>query len=61
MLIALKRPNILITWNTDTGKIVNYHQCHGFDFTKFIKHTEWNGTCLMKEMREAKSNVDKKE
>jgi len=25
LLIALKKPNILVTWNTDTGKIINYH------------------------------------
>jgi hypothetical protein len=31
-LIALKKPNILITWNLDNGKIVDYVTLDGPDF-----------------------------
>ncbi len=57
-LIALKKPNILVSWNTDTGKIVGYHKLQDMDFTKYIRHSEWNGATVLKMMKEAK--VDKK-
>lgn len=54
-MIALKKPNILVSWNTDTGKIVGYHELNGMDFTKYTRHTEWNGATLLKQMKEAKA------
>ena len=46
--MALKKPNILVTWNTDTGKIVGYHKVESMNFNNFIRHTEWNGATLLK-------------
>ena len=53
-LIAFKKPNILVTWNTDTGKILGYHKIEKMDFGNFIRHTEWNGTTLLKQLKEVK-------
>lgn len=49
----MKKPNILVTWNTDTGKIEGYHRLD-FNFTNFKRHTEYNGCTLMKQSKEAK-------
>lgn len=53
-LTALKRPNILVSWNLDNGKIIKHKVVEGFDFTKFTKHTDWNGRTILKELKEAK-------
>lgn len=47
-----------MSWNTDTGKIVGYHKLENMDFTKYIRHTEWNGATVLKMIKEAK--VEKK-
>lgn len=58
-LIALKRPNILVTWNTDTGKIISYHKLHGYNFNNYVKHTEWNGMFVLKKQKELSMNSQK--
>jgi hypothetical protein len=47
-LIALKKPNILVTWNTDTGKIEGYEELANINYDNYKRHTEWNGATLMK-------------
>ena len=61
LLIALKKPNILVTWDTDTGKILQYSRLDGFNFGEFKRHTEWAGCTLMKQIKEATTFEDEEE
>lgn len=42
-LLAIKKPNILVTWNLDTGAIIKNTTLKGLNYEKFKKHSEWNG------------------
>ena len=53
-MFAIKKPNILVTWNLDTGGIIKNTILKGFDYDKFKKHSEWNGQALLKQSKEAK-------
>lgn len=52
-MTALKRPNILVSWNLDNGKIVKHTVVPGIDLTHFNKHSDWNGLTVLKEIKEA--------
>ena len=60
-LIALKKPNVLVTWNTDTGKIEGYQTLDNFNFENYRRHTEWNGCTLLKQVKEVKVQKKKEE
>jgi hypothetical protein len=53
-LFAIKKPNILVTWNLDTGGIIKNTILKGLNYDKFKKHSEWNGQALLKQSKEAK-------
>src|SRR6185312_11604296 len=57
ILTAIKKPNILVTWNLDTGRILSYHPVSEFNFSNFRKHTEWNGLTLLKQIKEVKTKT----
>jgi hypothetical protein len=57
MLFAIKKPNILITWNLDNGSIVSNTVIKEINYDKFKKHSDWNGMTLMKLSKEAKINL----
>jgi hypothetical protein len=56
----LKKPNVLVTWNLDTGKIESYHALENMNFNSYIRHTEWNGATLLKQLKEVKATETKK-
>ena len=54
LLTAIKKPNILVTWNLDTGIIVSSEVLKGINYDKFKKHSDYNGKTLLKRSKEAK-------
>lgn len=53
-MFAIKKPNILVTWNLDTGAIIKNTILDGLNYEKFKKYSEWNGQTLLKQSKEAK-------
>jgi hypothetical protein len=41
-----------VTWDLDTGKVINSQAYDGIDLRKFSKHSDWNGATLLKGQRE---------
>jgi len=54
-ITAIKKPNHLVTWNWDTGKVICNVELKGMDFERETKHSEWEGTFLLQRKRQFKS------
>ena len=59
ILTAIKKPNILVSWNLDTGNIISYKPVEQFNFSNYRKHTDWNGMTLLKQIKEVKIKLQK--
>lgn len=42
-IIALGKPNVIQTWNQDTGHIVQRTHVRGLDLTNYRFHSDWHG------------------
>ena len=54
-MTALKKPNILVSWNLDNGKVIHHQKIDSLNFKDFKKFSDWNGTTLLKQMKAAKT------
>lgn len=46
-LHAFKQPNIVVTWDLNTGKVIGSKEFN-INLRGFKKHTDWNGSTLLK-------------
>lgn len=47
-LYAFKEPNIIITWDVTSGKVINQRVQENIYIKGFQKHSEWNNAFLLK-------------
>ena len=50
-LHAFKQPNIVVSWDLDTGKVINSKEFN-INIKGFKKHSDWNGSTLLKQVRD---------
>lgn len=52
-IIGLAKPNVVQTWDQDTGHILLRTHVGGLDLTNYRFHSEWHGQTILKKTREA--------
>jgi len=58
-IIGLAKPNVIQTWNQDTGHILLRTHCAGIDITNYRFHSEWHGQTILKKTRDVMPVAEK--